>query len=452
MRRLGIDAHIDTSGSASSVARVYVDPRGARAIYMTRGATGELTAAEIGTRHRGVIERAHVVTTEISQLPLAVVRRVLGLARASGARTVLDVDVPLGDSVPALGSEEDLLAALSLADVLKPSKGALDGLVEGRGAEELARAVAQKFGAEVVAVTDGASGCALAVGPRTLRVPAPLVRAIDSTGAGDAFLGGLLAGLRRGLDWEDVARLANACGAACCEQLGAFPERPEELRARVLELFAGLGGPRLDWPPLQAPALQLPEVEEFLEAAPHELQRLAGRLDRQAIARVAQLVRDAEAEGGRVHVTGIGKSEHVARYVAGLLSSTGTPATFLHGTEVLHGSVGQLRPGDVVIAISNSGTTAELLAGVDATQAFGARLVAVTADTASPLAQRAEVTLEVGVEREGDPLELAPRASVLAQTLALQALSVELQVGRGFTRQDYHRRHRGGALGLRSAD
>ena len=191
-------------------------------------------------------------------------------------------------------------------------------------------------------------------------------------------------------------------------------------------------------------------VEHFLDVGVKELTAAAERLDRSALVAAADLVRSAERAGGRVHVTGIGKPEHVAHYAASLLSSTGTSATFLHATEVTHGSVGQLIPGDVVIAISNSGTTAELLAGIEAVTAFGARVIAVTANPDSPLGRAAEVVLSVRVDREGGPLELAPRASVLAQTLVLQALSVELQAKREFTRSDYNKRHPGGSLGRKS--
>ena len=104
MERLGIAHRIDLGGSASSFAQVYVDPSGARAIYMARGATGEYTPDEVESQHRSVIGDAAVVTTEISQLPLATVKRVLELARAAGARTVVDLDVSLADAVPALGS------------------------------------------------------------------------------------------------------------------------------------------------------------------------------------------------------------------------------------------------------------------------------------------------------------------------------------------------------------
>jgi len=374
---------------------------------------------------------------------------VLELARACGAQTALDLDVPLRDAVPGLGSLEQLHAALGLADLIKPSRAALAGLVEGDDPAQLARALAQKFGARAVALTVGAEGSVVWADERLVRAPAARVRALDTTGAGDAFLGGLLAARVRGLDWEAAARLGNACGAACCERIGAFPRDPVRDRARALELFRELGGPALDWPepgPLDVPS----EVELFLEVARAELAGAAGRFDRRACALAAELILAAEEAGGRVHVTGIGKPEHLARYAASLLSSTGTPATFLHATEATHGSVGQLRAGDVLIAISNSGSTRELLAAIDAAHGLGARLIAVTGDAASPLAARAEAVLEARVEREGGPLDLAPRASILAATLVLAALSVELQSRRTFDRADYAARHPAGALGEKS--
>jgi arabinose-5-phosphate isomerase len=451
MERLGIEHHIDLSGGASSFAQIYVDPDGARAIYMARGATAELTPEEVDRKHRSVIESAALVTTEVSQVPLAAARRVLEIARAAGAMTVVDLDVPIGDAVPALGTEDELHAVLSLADVLKPSLAALEGVVAPGSARARARELAEKTGAKLVALTLGAAGSLLFREGEVVISPAASVSVLDTTGAGDAYLGGLLAALSHGLDLENAARLGNACGGACCEQIGAFPERARESRARVLELYASLGGSELHLPPLAGESLGANAgLERFLEVAPRELAECAARLDRAAIASIAELVLAAESAGARVHVTGIGKPEHVASYAASLLSSTGTPATFLHGTEVIHGSVGQLRPGDVVIAISNSGSTDELLRAVDALRRFGARIVAVTGRRDSPLARAADAVLEAGVREEGDSLGLAPRASVLAEILALGALSVQLQESRGFTREDYAQRHPAGELGKKA--
>ncbi len=150
-------------------------------------------------------------------------------------------------------------------------------------------------------------------------------------------------------------------------------------------------------------------------------------------------------------MTGVGKPEHVAHYAASLLSSTGTPATFLHGTEAVHGSAGQVITGDVVIAISNSGETEEIQRAVEAVRGLGAKLIAVTGDSRSRLAQRADLVLEAGVAEEGGGLGFAPRTSVAAEILVLAALSAALESERGFTRAEYNARHPSGKLGEASS-
>jgi D-arabinose 5-phosphate isomerase GutQ len=192
-------------------------------------------------------------------------------------------------------------------------------------------------------------------------------------------------------------------------------------------------------------------VADFLQIAVEELERLHARITPESLKRVADLIEEAERCNGRVHVTGIGKPEYVSGYVAALLSSTGTPAYFLHGTECVHGSAGQVRRGDVVIAISNSGETPELKAAVTAVKTNGARIVGVSGDPASWLARVSDAFLFAGVEREGSPLNFEPRASVLAQIYVLAALSIELQGRKGIGRADYNAWHPGGVIGQASA-
>jgi arabinose-5-phosphate isomerase len=185
------------------------------------------------------------------------------------------------------------------------------------------------------------------------------------------------------------------------------------------------------------------------DIALEELTTLRERLDPGSFDAAIELILAAEAQGGRVHVTGIGKPEHVAHYAASLLSSTGTPATFLHGTEAIHGSAGQIVAGDVVIAISNSGET-ELVETVHAVQALGAGVIAVTGNAGSALGKAADRVLEAGTAREGGGLGLAPRASVAAEVLVLAALSAALEESKGFDKAAYHARHPAGALGRKS--
>ena len=133
--------------------------------------------------------------------------------------------------------------------------------------------------------------------------------------------------------------------------------------------------------------------------------------------------------------------------MASLFSSTGNPCYFLHGTEAVHGSCGQLLAGDVVICISNSGETGELKATVEAVKNNGCKVIGVSGHPESWLARESDVFLFAGVNEEGGPLNRAPRNSILAEILTLQALSVALQARRGWTPEQYVRCHPGGALG-----
>ncbi|WP_019139668.1 KpsF/GutQ family sugar-phosphate isomerase [Noviherbaspirillum massiliense] len=152
---------------------------------------------------------------------------------------------------------------------------------------------------------------------------------------------------------------------------------------------------------------------------------------------------------GRVVVSGMGKSGHIARKIAATLASTGTPAFFVHPGEAAHGDLGMVTENDAVIAISNSGETGELLAIVPIIKRMGAKLIAMTGNPASKLAELANVHLNVRVDKEACPLNLAPTASTTA-TLALgDALAVALLDARGFQEEDFARSHPGGALGRR---
>jgi arabinose-5-phosphate isomerase len=453
MARVGMAVDITLDGSASTTAEIFVDPDGARAIYMAPGATSETTPGDV-RGHAEFVARGRRVSTEISQLPLPAVLEALALARECGAATVLDLDLPPSDALATLGSEAELERALRGAEILKPSKSAAAELFPEAGGDALAlaRAARERFGNAAVVVTDGEAGCAVASAGFEGRVPAPRVEPVDTTGAGDAFLGGLLVGLDAGLGWEDAARLANACGAACCEKVGAFPDDPAAARARVLALYDGAPVELAPSPARPAPGADALEALDTMSVMLDELASLVSEVDPSAFDAAVALVLGAEEKHRRVHVTGVGKPEHVARYAASLLSSTGTPATFLHGTEATHGSAGQVAAGDVVIAISNSGDTAELRAAVEAVQALGAQIVAVAGRPDSWLARASQVYLHAGVAREGGGLGLAPRASVAAQVLVVAALSGALERARGFTAADYLARHPAGALGRRARE
>jgi arabinose-5-phosphate isomerase len=150
---------------------------------------------------------------------------------------------------------------------------------------------------------------------------------------------------------------------------------------------------------------------------------------------------------GRVVVSGMGKSGHVARKIAATLASTGTPAFFVHPAEASHGDLGMIASDDVFIALSNSGQTDELMAIVPLVKRQGAQLIALTGNAASALARHADVHLYAGARREACPLNLAPTASTTAALALGDALAVALLDARGFGSADFARSHPGGTLG-----
>ncbi|RPH66612.1 MAG: KpsF/GutQ family sugar-phosphate isomerase [Burkholderiales bacterium] len=181
------------------------------------------------------------------------------------------------------------------------------------------------------------------------------------------------------------------------------------------------------------------------------------RIEAEAVARLAERIDGSFVEAcrmilacsGRVIVSGIGKSGHVARKIAATLASTGTPAFFVHPAEASHGDLGMVTRDDVFVALSNSGSTEELLKIVPVVKRQGARLMAITGNRESPLARLADLHLHAAVDREACPLNLAPTASTTAALALGDALAVALLDARGFGPMDFALSHPGGALGRR---
>lgn len=152
---------------------------------------------------------------------------------------------------------------------------------------------------------------------------------------------------------------------------------------------------------------------------------------------------------GRVVVTGMGKSGHIGGKIAATLASTGTPAFFVHPGEASHGDLGMITPGDVVMALSNSGETSEVLTILPLLKRMDIPMVALTGNRQSTLAREADVHLDVGVQKEACPLDLAPTASTTAALVMGDALAIALLQARGFTPEDFALSHPGGSLGKR---
>jgi arabinose-5-phosphate isomerase len=190
-------------------------------------------------------------------------------------------------------------------------------------------------------------------------------------------------------------------------------------------------------------ALQL--ARETLDIEAEALMGLKSRLD----ARFSQAVQMMLNVQGRVVVTGMGKSGHIGSKIAATLASTGTPAMFVHPGEASHGDLGMIKAVDVVLAISNSGESDELVSILPVLKRLGVPLIAMTGGINSALAQHADVVLDSSVSKEACPLNLAPTASTTAQLALGDALAVALLDARGFKAEDFARSHPGGSLGRR---
>lgn len=150
---------------------------------------------------------------------------------------------------------------------------------------------------------------------------------------------------------------------------------------------------------------------------------------------------------GHVVITGLGKSGLVGAKISATLASTGTPSFFLHSADALHGDSGALTSGDVLIAISNSGETAEVNAIAKMAKSWGNSVIAITKNSNSSLAKSSDAVISIAFDKEADPLNLAPTTSTTLTIAAGDALASALMAHRGFTSQDFGKRHPGGALG-----
>ena len=196
---------------------------------------------------------------------------------------------------------------------------------------------------------------------------------------------------------------------------------------------------------MRAPRSAREVAAEVLETEAAAIRGLLGQLDE----RFDQAVDLLRSCTGRVVCTGMGKSGLIMKKIAATLSSTGTPSFFLHPAEALHGDLGMIVAGDVVLAASYSGTNEELLRLVETLKRLGVPLVTMTANERSPLARHADLHLPVAIDREACPLNLAPTASTTATLAMGDALAMALLEARGFTHEDFALLHPGGRLGKR---
>jgi sugar/nucleoside kinase (ribokinase family) len=208
-------------GEYSTMTWIPVDAQGERCIYMFPNINGKLSVQQVSSRFAPHIRRAKHFHTEASQLPIAPVKEAMRIATQAKVRVLFDLDVsPSFFAQMNLGTQQELTDALKFVDVLKPCKAAAREIT----GESDYDAVADKLldlGPSIVAITLGSDGCLIASREERVRVPAFQVKVVDTTGAGDAFMGGLSYGLLQGWDFARVGIFANACAALCCTKVGA---------------------------------------------------------------------------------------------------------------------------------------------------------------------------------------------------------------------------------------
>ncbi len=208
-------------GERSALTWIPVNPEGERCVYMFPNVTGKLSVFHVRNRFASHIRGAKHFHTEASQLPILPLKEAMRVAKEANVRVFLDMDVtPRFFAQMNLGRQEELCDALKLVDVLKPCKAAareMTGLTDyNRMADMLLN-----LGPKIVAITQGEDGCLIASREKRVQVPAFRVNVVDTTGAGDAFMGGLSYGLLQGWELERAGLFANACAALCCTKVGA---------------------------------------------------------------------------------------------------------------------------------------------------------------------------------------------------------------------------------------
>jgi len=208
-------------GEHSTMTWIPVDSDGERCIYMFPNVNGKLSVFQVRNRFAPHIRKAKHFHTEASQLPIVPVKEAMEIAKQAGVRVIFDLDVsPSFFCQMNLGNQEELTAALRFADVLKPCKTAAREMTGEAEYDKIADGLLN-LGPAIVAITQGAEGCLIASARERVQVPAFKVDVVDTTGAGDAFMGGLSYGLLQGWNLERVGTFANACAALCCTKVGA---------------------------------------------------------------------------------------------------------------------------------------------------------------------------------------------------------------------------------------
>lgn len=405
-------------------------------IIVAPGANFELTAEEVSFLEDKIQEFDMVILQH--EIPQSVNLKVAKYAKAKGVPVMLN-------PAPSTEVPKELISCLTYISPNEHEAEDISG-VKPEGDEAINKAVSalHNMGVKNVLITLGKDGCVLSDGSGIIESPSiDIAPVIDPTAAGDSFIGAFCTATAAGVSVEEALVFANFTAGITVSRMGAqtslptFREVMSAMKAKgfATESYNVIKDEKMD------------ALKSFIDISRAEFEKYVESIDMESVKKAAEIIIAAKNNGNRLHITGIGKPAHIAGYAASLISSTGTPAYFLHGTEAVHGSCGQLSEGDIVICISNSGETAELKATAMAIKNNGCKIIAITGKPDSWLGKYGEVCLAAGVVQEGGALNRAPRASILAETYMLQCLSVVLQESAGITPAEYIKRHPGGSLG-----
>ncbi len=462
LSREGIDVtHVlVTRGCASAVGNIVLSrqPDGTlnNRIIVAPGANMALTPDDVAFLENSI--SAYDMVMLQLEIPMEVNQTVMRYAKQAGVPVMLN-------PAPYAAMPGDLLAG---ADYISPNETeaanllgfcpevSAAGIAPGDVAKIAEAASAQGIHKLILTLGSHGAMCVSAEGARYC--PAvPGVTVADPTAAGDSFVGAFCTAHCLGYSDQDALTIACHTAAITVGSMGAQPSLPgldavirslaEKGDALNPQPLLGLAGGSAPDNNANVNDIANADLDTYIKIAGEEAAAMLRSLDRASLFEAAALMLKAHASGNRVHVSGIGKPAHIAAYGASLLSSTGIPAYYLHGTEAVHGSCGQLTPGDIVIFLSNSGETAEMKACIQAVINNGCPVVGISGKGDSWLAKNSGVHILAHVNHEGGPLNRAPRASILAETMVLQALSVITQSIIGWDAKEYVKRHPGGALG-----
>eukprot|EP01006_Ploeotia_vitrea_P011990 TRINITY_DN31882_c0_g1_i1.p1 TRINITY_DN31882_c0_g1~~TRINITY_DN31882_c0_g1_i1.p1 ORF type:complete len:541 (+),score=64.57 TRINITY_DN31882_c0_g1_i1:127-1623(+) len=492
MKELNVSTEFLDVSTENTTAESFIlsQPDGERTIIMATGATSTIDGVTARRLFGSAIAgKAKIFSTELSQVPTSGVLEMLKIAKGANVLRVLDLDVSptVATTEAGLGDLNSVKMCVSDVEVLKPARHAAEELlllwetnepftkeeVEAMPTKELASRLQALTGAKLVAITSGSEGSSLAMEGISLSVPAQSIgKMVDATGAGDAYFGGIIAALwHLGTPWtapqdqqeallQNFGQIANAVGGKCCLSVGGLPlndfrvQQIIDIDPALAELFRN----KISIPDSPFASASATETESFSfktsfaqDAA--VLQHNAKSADNSCLQNTLSALSHTALE--RVYVTGVGKSGFVGRRLAASLASISIPATYVPATEWVHGDLGHLnvptatKENTVVIALSHSGETQEILSALESFPSEKCTTIAITSNSNSTLANKVNLSVPYALPQgDCEPLGKVPAGSIVAQEAVANAMVRGLIETKGVVIDTFKKNHPGGAIGV----